>query len=102
MIVPKYVVHLMERSQYEYVECKKSPDFAAGYTIRIEKRTPYTQIETLRKEIDRLVGWANRAVPDTAFILSCPNKTHHTDQYAVVTIFDPVMQHSEKYIPERG
>ena len=102
MKVPKYVQELMARSQYEYVNAK-GEHYAAGYTLRIEKRSPYTQADTFRREIERLVRWANRtpAGPDTAYILYTPQDTRHCTQYALITIFDPVMQRVEKYIPQK-
>jgi len=32
-------------------------------------------------------------------VLDMPKVTHHCNQVAVVTIYDPVMQMIEKYIP---
>lgn len=42
-----------------------------GYTIAIRKTTPYTQVSTF-----------------------------YANQYAIVTIYDPVMKQLEKYIPK--
>ena len=36
----------------------------------------------------------------TMIVNSIPTKTHYCDQYAVVTIFDPIMQRIERYIKE--
>lgn len=102
MKVPKYVVELMERSHYEYDCCTKSPNYGAGYTISIQKHSEYGMIDTLKSEVERLCKWANRiGGPETAYLLYIPNETHHVNQSAAVTIFDPVMQQIEKYIPNR-
>lgn len=102
MKIPKYVIELMERSRYEYDFCTKDPNYAVGYTLSIRKGSEYQQVDTLRKEMERLCSWANRAAGvETAFLLHVPKKTHYTKQAAIVTIFDPVMQKIEQYIPER-
>lgn len=100
MTIPKYVQELMSRSRYEYNLHRDNENYAAGYTIKIRKHSEYARIETLEKEVERLVSWANRVAGiETAHILDVPAKTHHCNQVAVVTIFDPVMQEIEKYIP---
>lgn len=99
MKIPKYIQDLMERSRYEYDFFKSHENYAAGYTIKIRKHSAYAQIDTLRKEVERLCKWVNKvAGVETAFLLDMPTKTHHCNQVAVVTIFDPVMQHIEMYI----
>ena len=98
-MIPKYVKEMMQRSRYEFDSCTKSEQYAAGYTIRVRKATAYTNISTLRAEVERLCKWANRVSGcETAFVLDMPTKTHHCQQSAVLTIFDPVMQRIEKYI----
>lgn len=98
MVIPKYVQELMNRSKFVLGVGE------AGYTIRIYKSTPYTKIFTLKAEVERLQKWVERIMPEddlgvpTMFINSIPSKTHYCNQYAVVTIFDPVMQNIEKYI----
>ena len=98
MIIPKYVQELMSRSRFVLGSGE------AGYTIRIYKSTPYSKIPTLKAEVDRLQKWVERMMPEddlgvpTMIINSIPTKTHYCDQYAVVTIFDPIMQRIEKYI----
>ena len=102
MKIPKYVIGLMERSRYEFDFCTKHPNYGPGYTISIVKGTEYQQIDTLKQEVERLIKWANRAAGcETAYLLSIPSITHYRKQYAVVTIFDPVMQKIESYIPHR-
>ena len=107
MKIPKYVIDLMSRSKYEYVFCVSNENYATGYTIRIFKQTDQTMIDTLRKEVEKLVAWANRQVKNeegiqTAYVLKVPSKTHYCPQFAVVTIFDPVMKEIEKYIKEES
>ena len=93
--IPKYVQEIMGRAQYEYSHPKSS----AGYTLRIWKATPQTLAETFREELEWLVRWSNRwGGEDTARIHKAPLKTHYHDQYAIVTIYNPVMMHIEKYI----
>lgn len=100
-MIPKYVQELMDRSKFEFDFFKGCENYAPGYTIKIRKRSAYAQIGTLRKEVERLVMWANRtAGAEIAYILDMPTKTHHVNQVATVTIFDPVMQKIEQYIPK--
>lgn len=99
MKVPAYVKELMERSRYDFDFSRRWENCGAGYTVKIRKRSAYSQIDTLRKECERLIKWANKIGGDgTAYIIDMPAKTRHVNQAAVVTIFDPVMQHIEKYI----
>ena len=103
MKIPKYVQDLMSRSTYVYSTSTlmtDNPNYAAGYTIRIEKHSEYAEAATLREEVERLVKWANRVAGiEIAHVLSVPDRTRHHKQGAVVTIFDPVMQKIENYIP---
>lgn len=98
MIIPKYVQELMSRARFVLGAMD------AGYTIRIYKSTPYSNISTLKGEVKRLQRWVERMMPKddlgvpTIVINKIPTKTHYCDQYAVVTIFDPIMQKIEKYI----
>ena len=102
MKIPKYVQNLMERSKYEFDCCTTNENYAVGYTIRIRKESPYTKIDTFKKEVGRLVTWANRtAGVDTAYILRIPEKTHYCNQTAIVTIFDPVMMKLEQFISNK-
>jgi len=98
--VPKYIQNLMERSRYDFDFCKNHEHYAAGYTIKIRKRSAYSHISTLKHEVERLMKWANRVAGMEIFhVLDMPKVTHHCNQVAVVTIYDPVMQMIEKYIP---
>lgn len=98
--IPKYVDDLLSRSEFEFDFCKSNKDYAAGYTIRIRKRSAYQLVGTFNEEIERLVKWANRQVEETAYILEQPVKTHYCGQFAIVTIFDPIMQKIEHLIPK--
>ena len=101
MKIPKYVQELMERSSYEFNYCTHNPNYAAGYTIRIEKGSYRTYVTTLKAEVERLCKWADSvAGTETAHILSLPVVTRYNRQFAIVTIFDPVMKHIEQYIPK--
>ena len=101
MSIPKYVQDLMSRSRYEFDFCKNHENYAAGYTLRIKKSTAYTKIDTFKAELERLVKWANKAAGcEAAYVLDIPTETHYTAQAATITIFDPIMQKIEKYIPE--
>ena len=85
MKIPKYVQELMERSSYEFNYCTHNPNYAAGY----------------KAEVERLCKWADSvAGTEIAHILSLPVATCYNRQFAIVTIFDPVMKHIEQYIPK--
>ena len=102
MKIPKYVIEMMERAEYQRAPFPSHEHYAAGYTIRIHKATARTHVKTFRKEIEKLCAWANRkGFEGTAFILIVPEKTHYYDQSAVVTIYDPIMQQIERYISDR-
>lgn len=95
--IPKYVCDLMWRSHYV---CGKNSNAAAGYTIAIRKRSHYETAEVFKREIDRLQQWVNRQPGGEMIVISTPTRTVHKNmQYAIVTIFDPVMQKIECYIP---
>lgn len=91
MKIPKYVVGIMERS--EFVLGYGYP----GYTIKIHKATCYTLDNTINKEAERLVAFARRSGA-VAYVNKYVRGTRHFDQTAEVTIFDPVMQQIEKYM----
>lgn len=92
--VPKFVIDLMSRAKYDY-----GANSEAGYTISIKKRSYYQTADTFKKEIQRLKAWVDRQKGGVCIVLSVPNKTVHKDmQYAVVTIYDPIMKRIEGYI----
>lgn len=103
MVIPKYVQELLSRSKFEFYRCTNHEYYAPGYTIRVCKSTPYTYADTLKAEVERLVKWANRVTGvdglEIAFVLETPSETHYRNQYAVISIFDPVMQKIEHLIP---
>ena len=102
MQIPKYVQDLMSRSRYNF-SAMRSPKYAAGYTIDISKRTHMQNSYTFRAEIDRLHKWVSRQEGGIMIVISAPERTRHkTMQYATVTIFDPVMQKLEKFIPQNS
>lgn len=102
MQIPKYIKELMERAAF--VRGYGDP----GYTIEIRKRSPYSLASTLETEIRRLEKWVKRIMPEddlgvpTMVINRIPKKTTYKDtQYAVVTIYDPVMKELERYIGDK-
>lgn len=100
MNIPKYIIEtLWGRAEYEWIYCKSSPNYAAGYTFRINEARPYQHAAALKKEVEKLCKWADRqGGPGTSYVLKFPTETHFAAKYAIVTIFDPVMQHIESYI----
>ena len=95
--VPKFVQEMMGRARFDRSYTNPASD--PGYTIWIRKATPYTRVDTLQAECERLVAWAKRNYAD-AEILECPRDTHYYNQATLVTITDPVMQKLEKFMPE--
>lgn len=103
--IPKYVESILARSEYEFDFTANNENYAAGYTIRIKKATTQTQADTFRKEIQRFLNWVQReykkkyhSANPISFLLSAPAETHYRNQYAIVTIFDPIMKDIESYI----
>lgn len=94
MNIPKYVQDLMGRASFDFSHA----DCAPGYTIQIQKSTPYAKVDTLRRECERLAAWARRNGAD-AIVHYCPKDTHYRRQVAIVTITDPCMKDMEAYIP---
>lgn len=97
MKVPNYIINIMERAKYEYDSFKSSPDYAVGYTIKIRKSSAYTKAETFKAELEKLKKWIEKNSGEM-IIIDFPDKTHYTNQSAIITIFDPVMKHIEQYI----
>lgn len=103
MLIPVYVRDLMSRATF--VRGYGDP----GYTIEISKRTHYSYVSTLEAEVKRLESWVKRIMPEddlgvpTMIINRIPKKTTYKNmQYAVVTIYDPIMKELEKYINGGG
>ena len=88
----------MQRSHYYYDFNKTDDRCGAGYTIAIKKESHYTYAATLKAEVDRLKKWVERQPGGECNIIHVPEKTTLGMQVAIVTIFDPVMQHIEKFI----
>lgn len=98
MEIPKYIKEILKRSEYNF-SMIKNENYGVGYTIKVAKNTAYTHIHTFKKELERMVNWANKQTKNKcAYILYIPENTHYTEQFAIVTIFDPVMQKIEQYI----
>lgn len=95
MKVPNYVINLMSRARYDYDT--KGEKCAVGYTIKIDKHSCYAYASTLQAEIEKLVAWVKRQGGEIE-IIDIPKETRIAWQPATVTIYDPVMQHLEKYI----
>lgn len=96
MKIPKYVIELMRRAEYNYNSIGNG--YSVGYTVDIAKYSNYEKIDTFRCEIGRLKKWVEKQEGGKMEILSLPIQTKHNMQYGTVTIYDPVMQKIEKYI----
>jgi len=97
MEIPKYIQKLLHRADFDYF----GKDGEPGYTIRIHKHSDYAFAGSLSKEVKRLCDWVDRCTPeglDGSKVLLLPTQTRFCDQFAVVTIYDPVMRQIEKYI----
>jgi hypothetical protein len=102
MKIPKYVAEILDRSKFAY-----GTQAIPGYTIAVNKRTPYSYANTLCTDSFKLIKWANEqyrkaSKDDTqiAFVIDVPKETHYRNQYAIVTIYDPVMRHIEHLIQQ--
>jgi hypothetical protein len=100
MRIPKYVEEMLNRSTYDFTT--EHQQYAIGYTIRIAKPTIYAKAETFANQVHRLVNWVNRQCPaiQTAYVIHVPTETHYREQYAIVTIFEPIMRKLEHLIKE--
>ena len=97
--VPAYIREILSRSGFEFDHMTTHPNFVQGYTIYIRKRTPNTSVHTFRKEIEQFCSWADRtAGSPVSHILHVPYSTLSCDQFAQVTILDPIMLQIEDYI----
>jgi hypothetical protein len=95
--IPNYVQILMNRAKYNF--SYEHENYGVGYTIEIEKSTPYAFIDALSKEMVKLKKWVEKQPGGKMDILYLPDVTHYRRQYAIISIWDPVMIHLEKYIP---
>lgn len=99
--IPVYVREILSRSGFEFEYLTTHPEYVRGFTIYIRKRTPYTSARVFQQEIKRFCNWADRAAQKpVSYILHTPEITHHCDQFAHVTILDPVMMAIEDYIKQ--
>lgn len=94
MKVPKYIQSILEDGKVSY---NYEADYSVGYTINVSKPTPYTKIDTFKKNIERLCDWVSRQPGGEAHILYMPERTRHSNQYCTITIFDPVMMVLEPF-----
>lgn len=101
MKIPKYVIDIASRSEFDFDRACDSPMYAVGYTIAVCKKTPYTTARIFRSEMERFRKWCGRQ-HCTMDIIYVPKVTKHEWQYATVTVFDPVMQQIEKYIKNQN
>lgn len=102
---PKYIQELMARAAFDFSQEFTCP----GYTIKIRKRSNYEFAQTLKENIEQLAKWVRKeclrlgmdkaGAENTIIINRIPESTMYCPQYAFVTIFDPIMQRLEKYIP---
>ena len=104
--IPKYIKDILSRSKYEFDYCTKDKHYAPGYTIRIRKRTTQTLIPTHEKQVKRFQLWVQKQYQKRygggnepiSHLLYIPTETHYRDQYAIVTVYDPVMKDIENKI----
>ena len=105
--IPQYVQDLMARASFQFSQAFAEP----GYTIAIGKRSDYTHAQTLKQEVEQLAKWVRKecrrrgmdkaGAESTVIINSLPNVNMYCPQYAFVTIFDPIMQTLEPFIPKK-
>lgn len=112
MKVPKYISELLYGAKFVYdlndyvcrgegEVCNKDK-LSAGYTIAIRKYNTCGACEPFRKEIERFAAWVNRQNGGECHILYTPSvaSRKHT-QYAIVTVYDPVMQGVEQFFCQK-
>lgn len=99
--IPKYVRRILKRSEFAFFQgCEP------GYTIRVPKHSIYAQAGTLRDEIEKTINWAKRCMGfdynwktcPVIIIREMPQETTYSKQYAVIDIYDPLMQQIEYLI----
>lgn len=103
-MTPKYIQELMARASFDFSQNFCSP----GYTIKIAKRSNYEHAQTLKEHIEQLAKWVKKecrrlgmdreGADNTIVINRVPGITRYSQQFAFVTIYDPIMQNLEKYI----
>jgi hypothetical protein len=93
MKAPNYITNSLHNAEFYFGE-----DGCVGYSIKIFKHTRYENANTLRIRCAAIIGWCNNQIPGSAEMVSYPKVTHYTQQFAVITIYDPVMLYLEKFI----
>lgn len=93
MNTPQYIITPLKRAEFYF-----GKDCVPGYSIKIHKHTIYEYANTLRNRCSQIITWCNKQIPGSAEMVCCPKETHYRDQYAVITIYDPVMLHLEQFI----
>ena len=93
MKAPQYITTPLKRAEFYF-----GKDGVVGYSIKIFKHTRYEYAQTLRNRCSQIITWCNKQVPESAEMVFCPKETHNTNQFAVITIYDPLMLHLEKFI----
>lgn len=97
--VPQYIREILSRAGYEFDYLTTHPEFKQGFTLHIRKRTPYTSVRAFRREVEDFCYWADRtAHAPVSRIVHIPDTMRPCDQFAYVTILDPVMLQIEDYI----
>ena len=108
--IPTYVKRMLKRSVFAIRTSRFEKGWDPSYTILIPKHSIHAQVDTLKKEVERLEVWAMRnkygsfpTLEDKKFppvvVRHIPSETHYCKQYAVIDIYDPVMQMVEHLIP---
>lgn len=93
MNTPQYVSNALKRAEFYF-----GKDGVVGYSIKIFKHTRMEYASTLRNRCSQIITWCNKQIPCSAEMVSCPKETHYTEQFAVITIYDPMMLHLEQFI----
>lgn len=93
MKTPQYIINALANAEFYF-----GKDGCVGYSIKIFKNSRMEYAQTLQQRCKSIVSWCNRQMDGSAEIVFCPQLTHYTDQFGIITIYDPMMLHLEKYI----
>lgn len=93
METPNYIKSALRGAKYYF-----GKDCVAGYSIKIYKHSRYEYSQTLRSRCGKIITWCNKQVEGSAEMVFCPSCTNYSDQFAVITIYDPLMMHLEQFI----
>lgn len=104
MQIPKYIKDILSRSHFD----TKMPFSEPGYTLAVNKRTKWTTAASLGEDTNKLCAWARRefakigvpqeSLSEYVLIHEVPTETHKCNQFAYITIFDPVMKGIEELV----